>query len=389
MSSKILSSKYGLIGENLELKKNIKLEISEKGKILKITCDKVRKNVEFSPNNENFLMMPGFINSHIHIGDSFAKEMGFNMDLIEVVSPPHGLKHEQLRKAPNDVKMKGMRNAALEMLSNGITFFVDFREGGIEGIELVKEALKDSPIGYLLLGRFSDKDEFESVMEIADGIGFSSYKNVPPEIMEKLITIIGNNSKLIACHGGEYTRDGNLFNIMIRDGIIDIVVHGTQYISEDLETLKKRDISLVLCPRSNGYFGVGFPPINEIIKQKMPICIGTDNLMVNNADLFEEMRYLYRISRVLSKNNNEIVLTAKDLLKMVTINAATCFNKKNELGSISEGKFADLFLIDLNDPNFYSYNIKPETILLLIVNKTKSENVKKIYIKGELVFERN
>ena len=81
-------------------------------------------------------------------------------------------------------------------------------------------------------------------------------------------------------------------------------------------------------------------------------------------------------------------ITAKDLLKMVTINAATCFNKKNELGSISEGKFADLFLINLNDPNFYSYNVKPETILPLIVNRTKSENVIKTYIKGELVFER-
>ena len=146
--------------------------------------------------------------------------------------------------------------------------------------------------------------------------------------------------------------------------------------------------SLVLCPRCNGYFGIGFPPINEIIKLRIPVSLGTDNLMVNNPDLFEEIRYFYRVSRVLCSYDKELQLTSKDLLKMVTINAAKNFNLENEFGSISKGKFADLFVVDLNYPNLFSSKLDSNNIYNLITQRVKSENIIKTYIKGELVFER-
>ena len=74
---------------------------------------------------------------------------------------------------------------------------------------------------------------------------------------------------------------------------------------------------------------------------------------------------------------------------MVTINAAKTFSLENKFGSISEGKSADFFLIDLNDPNLYSYNLDNDNIFNIITQRTKSENIKKTYIKGELVFERS
>ena len=76
--------------------------------------------------------------------------------------------------------------------------------------------------------------------------------------------------------------------------------------------------------------------------------------MANSPDLFEEMRYTYLISRIM---DNSYQISAKQLLKMVTINAAKIFNLEENLGSISEGKYADFFMIDLNSPNYYSPNI--------------------------------
>jgi cytosine/adenosine deaminase-related metal-dependent hydrolase len=101
------------------------------------------------------------------------------------------------------------------------------------------------------------------------------------------------------------------------------------------------------------------------------------------------MRYFYRISRVLCGYNKKLQLTSKDLLKMVCINAAKNFNLERDFGSISEGKFADFFLIDLSDPNLYSSQLISTNLHDLITQRTKSENIKKTYIKGELVFERN
>jgi cytosine/adenosine deaminase-related metal-dependent hydrolase len=388
MSETQIFSDYGLIGENLEIKKNIIVEISEVGKIKKLFYKNIGKSVNITENKPTYLLMPGLINSHIHIGDSFAKEEGFNKNLIEVVAPPDGLKHRLLKSVPENVIVNAIYETSMEMISNGTTFFIDFRENELDGIFLLKKALKGSPINYLILGRFRNIDQAELVYDAADGFGFASYKHINSRIKDKLKELKRNTNKNFACHDAENVRDEIIFEEILADNLIDVIIHGTQYIKEDLIKIKKKKIGLVLCPRSNGYFGVGFPPINEILKLRIPVSLGTDNVMVNNVDLFEEMRYLYRFARVLLHDKNKNSIKARDLLKMVTINAARNFGLENKIGAISEGKFADFFMIDLNAPNFYSYKAKPENIYPLIVHRTKSQNIKWVYIRGEKVYER-
>ncbi len=389
MAKKFLYSKYALIGENLDLKQNVNLEIDENGRIIHISCDNISANIEILPNHQTFLMIPGLINSHIHIGDNFAKELGFNKELGEIVAPPFGLKHKLLRQTPKDIKINGIQNAVLEMLSNGITFFIDFREEGVKGVKLLKKVLAGSPINFLVLGRFMDESEIEAIFDMADGVGLSSYKQISSSNKKFVVSAKHKFKKIIACHCAEKIRSENLINEMFSDNFVDVIIHGTKFIKNDLEKINRYHKSLVLCPRCNGYFGTGFPPINEILSLKIPISLGTDNLMVNNTDLFEEIRYLYRISRVLCNYNKELQFSSKDLLKMVTINAAKNFNLEKEFGSISKGKFADLFLIDLGSPNLFSSILDFNNIYDLITQRTKSENIKKTFIKGGLVFEKS
>jgi cytosine/adenosine deaminase-related metal-dependent hydrolase len=385
MPNKHIFNRYGLIGDNLDLKKNIDMEIDNKGRIIDISYSDPEKFIDLSENEQNLLMIPGFINSHVHIGDSFAKELGFNKDLIEVVAPPNGIKHKLLKQTPKDVKIKGIKKAVLEMLSSGITTFIDFRENGVEGLDLIKEALQESQMNYLALGRFTNEKDFDSVYELADGIGLVSYKHISRAMKEKLGRKKDKNNKIIACHCAENMRNEALIKDLFKDKIIDVVVHGTQFIKNDLERIKKNDMALILCPRCNGYFGVGFPPIIEILKLKIPISLGTDNVMAISLNLFEEMRYLHGISRVLDKS---VELDARKLLKMITINAARNFRVEENIGSIKEGKYADFFTIDLCDPNYYSHQIDNNMIYPIIVQRTRSENIKQTYIKGELAFER-
>ena len=388
MANKSFFCNYALLGEDLELKQNIILEIDSNGKIIEISYDNISTQIEITPNNQTSLLIPGFINSHVHIGDSFAKELGFNKELTDIVAPPFGLKHRLLRQIPYDIKIKGIRHAVLEMLSNGITYFIDFREEGVEGIKILKKALSDSLINFLILGRFMDETEIDSVFDLADGVGLSSYKQINSSNKKLIISAKEKFKKIIACHCAENIRNINTINKLFKDKIVDVVIHGTKFIREDLTNLLKNNKSLVLCPRCNGYFGIGFPPISELLSLKIPISLGTDNLMVNNTDLLEEMRYFYRISRVLCNFNKELQLTSKDLLQMITINAAKNFNLEKEFGSISKGKYADFFLINLSDSNLYVSKVNTNNILDLITQRLKSENIKKTYIKGELAFER-
>ena len=389
MANKYIFSKYALIGENLDLKQNVKIEIDQDGRILNIYFDEIIEKTEILSKNQTFLMIPGFINSHVHIGDNFAKELGFNKELGETVAPPFGLKHKLLRQTPKDMIIDGIQNAAKEMLANGITFFIDFREGGLEGINLLKKALIDNPINYLTLGRFMDESEIDLVFDNADGVGLSSYKQINTINKKFIASAKQKFKKIIACHCAEKIRNENLINSMFNDDLVDAIIHGTKFVKKDLEKIKNKNKSLVLCPRCNGYFGVGFPPINEILNLKIPISLGTDNLMVNNPDLFEEIRYLYRISRVLCSYNEKLQISSKNLLKMVTINAAKNFNLEKEFGSISKGRFADFFLVDLSSPNLYSAKLDPNSLYNLITQRVKSENIIQTYIKGVLTYEKN
>ena len=389
MINRQIFCKYGLIGDNVDLKQNVNIEIDKSGTISSLKYDNPEDPLNLSEDNSQYLIIPGLINSHVHIGDNFAKEEGFNKNILDIVAPPNGLKHILLESTSKDIQIKGIRLAALEMLSNGITCFIDFRERSVEGINLLRQSLKGSPINFLAFGRFLKENEIETVFKLADGVGLPSYNNLSNEIKELLRNFKKKYKKPIGCHVAEVDRDENLLRALFKDDLVDIIVHGTQFINEDLETLKKQKKSLVLCPRCNGYFGVGFPPINDVIKQKIPFSLGTDNLMANNTDLFEEMRYLYNVSRVLSKNEKELSIESRELLKTITINAAKNFNLDNKIGSITEGKFADFIMLDLNSINYYSYNINLNNIYPIIVQRTKSENIKKVYIKGELVFERN
>ena len=174
MPKTTIYSNFGLIGDGLELKTNVSIEIDKSGKIAKLFYDDFRDDIT-SNKEPNYILIPGLINSHIHICDSFAKEQGFNKNLLEIVAPPNGLKHKLLGSISKEIKTQGIIEAASEMLANGITLFVDFRENGLTGINLLKEALNKSPINYRILGRCSNSEDVKPVLTNADGLGFASY----------------------------------------------------------------------------------------------------------------------------------------------------------------------------------------------------------------------
>ena len=65
MTKTAIYSKYGLIGDDLELKKNISIEVDKDGKILTISYENISNNVDISRKGRSTLLVPGLINSHI------------------------------------------------------------------------------------------------------------------------------------------------------------------------------------------------------------------------------------------------------------------------------------------------------------------------------------
>ena len=139
----ILKNVSLLYGHDLKLIDSINIEIAE-SKFKKISLQVNTKNQNVVDCN-GLLLIPGFINAHTHIGDSIAKDLSLNSTVDSKIHPMIGIKQKILRETPDKELIRFMRKSAQTMLKKGITTFVDFREGGIHGINLLKKALKTNP----------------------------------------------------------------------------------------------------------------------------------------------------------------------------------------------------------------------------------------------------
>ena len=76
-----------------------------------------------------------------------------------------------------------------------------------------------------------------------------------------------------------------------------LVVHGVQCTHADIEALASSAATLVTCPRSNRYLGVGDPPLRAFYDAGVRVAIGTDSLTsAPSLNMFEEMAAVRRVA---------------------------------------------------------------------------------------------
>ncbi len=243
----------------------------------------------------NGIIIPSMINMHTHIGDTFIRlrKTPLPKDLEKLVAPPDGLKHRLLRQTSIEEIQKGIRYGLKEMKENGITYFCDFRENGIYGINLLKQVLSNNGIKSIILGRpdelLYDEREIEEILENSDGIGVSSIRDWDYNELIKIAIHTHRKGKLFALHASEYERE-DIDKIL--DLKPDLLIHMVHATIEDLLNVKKRGIPIVVCPRSNMFFNMT-PNLEYFHKTKVTLMIGTDNGMLNSFNLLDELKIIY------------------------------------------------------------------------------------------------
>ena len=388
------------------------MEVVEKGYILVEDGRIIDKGPGAAPsdlninriNAEGMIVAPSFINMHTHIGDSVAKEAGIGLSVTELVAPPDGLKHRILRSTPDAELMSAMRDTMLDMLSSGTTTFADFRENGLRGVELLLHAARDLPIRPFICGR-PDKlpcftnaefeanqkqlpkvvaEETENILKIADAISCSIGNDLTDPAMEQMAAISTRLGKMRAIHvaerGTKHPRTGmSDVERVVKYYRPNFVVHMTNASDDDIDTIARNRIPVVCCPRANARLGEGVPPIKKMIESGITLTLGTDNVMLNSPDLFREMEYVSKFMKGLEKDPK--FLHPREVLKMVTINAARALALDKDVGSIDKDKLANLVFIDSRDRN-----LKPVLDpIASIVHRATPENVKAIMVRGKLL----
>jgi aminodeoxyfutalosine deaminase len=76
-----------------------------------------------------------------------------------------------------------------------------------------------------------------------------------------------------------------------------LAVHGVQLSDRELRLLAARGATLVTCPRSNVWVGVGNPPIERFYRARVPVAFGTDSLAsATDLNLFNEIAAAHHLA---------------------------------------------------------------------------------------------
>lgn len=243
------------------------------------------------------LLVPGLWNAHTHLGDAVVTQE-LRGTLEELVAPPLGLKHRILAKAKDEAVVAAMQRAMATMLRTGTTGFSDFREGGLKGLRLLYAAQVALPLEGLALGRPAglayDASEVAALLRASDGIAVSSYVDWPAGELEKVAADARRARKPFAIHCSERIREDI-------DKVLDLspafLVHMVQATDADLARVADAGVPVVVCPRSNAFFGLT-PDIPRMLRAGVELRLGTDNAMINVPSILREMDFAYRAARM-------------------------------------------------------------------------------------------
>ena len=391
----LLKNISALIGENLDFISNIDIQIKDE-KFQKIHSNIKSNSKKDIINCEGLLLIPGFINSHTHIADSIGKDITLNSTVNQKIHPMFGIKSKILKNTSNENLSTFMRNTCKSMIQKGITTFVDFREGGLDGAVLLKKVSDDITIRSIILGRLDFHQnsseikkntplpkekllELPSLVKTCDGIGISGAN----EHSTSVLTSYSKTKKLRAIHSSETLESvrkskqitGKSETLRALSLNPDFLIHMTHASKSDLEVTSKKTRGIVICPRANSSLSEGIPDIEKMQNAGCLLALGTDNVMINSPDMFREMDFLWKVTMGIKKKR----IDPKEILKMATVNAGKILKK--DIGIIQTKKIADCIFLDK-----HALDLEPmHNPYASIVHRASESAIKAVMIGGKIV----
>lgn len=373
----------------------------ENEKIKKITNDKIDFSYDKKIDGKNYLAMPGFVNAHTHVGMSLFRNFSDDVELMTWLNEKIWPLEDKL--IAEDVYWASLLSHA-EMIMTGTTTFADmyyFEDQTIKALEKSKMRAQISR-GLTLEDKNYKKieeniDLFKKYENSQDGrinIAFGPHAiyTTDKNYLKEINKYAKKYKMPIHIHLSE-TKTENTdcmkrFNqspteVFEECGIFEnktIAAHGVYLSDKDLDILSKYDVSVVHNPSSNLKLSSGFLDCTRVINKKINLAMGTDSSASNNnLSMIKEIS----LTSLVSKYNNPQNLKAYDVLKMATINGAKALGLDDKIGTLEEGKLADIILIDLNNPNHTPQN----NLISSLPYSTFDKDVSYVIINGDLVYD--
>lgn len=370
--------------------------------------EKIEKNIE--PKSEykiidaqNKYVLPGFINTHAHIGMSIFRDTvdGYSTQdwLTEKIWPIEDT------LTPDDIYNSSLLSC-IEMIKTGTTTVNDHYFFPASIINAVNESGIRAELTRVVMDVDEKMDErfteLESLIQsshnkydtIYISVGIHGLYTSSKQCVEKAVEIAKKYDLNIHMHYLENSKEsvdisdnynGEMSNEIVKKYFKDtnsIFAHCVKLSPEDFNILRDYNIKVSHCPISNLKLGCGVADIVKMMESNIIVSLGTDGQGSGcNLDMFDTMKFTGLLQKGI--NENPKLLPAYEILKFATINGAKALNKEDLIGSISENKLADLIILDLSDVTLQPIN----DIFSNIVYNAKGCNVITTIVNGKVLME--
>ena len=386
---------------------------SQNGKIVQVGGDYTPTERDYQVINcEGCVVMPGLVQSHVHMCQSLARGRADDLALLDwlkrVVWPYEGALTEQDMTAAAEL-------ACVELLLGGTTAILDM--GSVHHtdqlFEVAQRAGLRATIGKAMMDE-SDADIPRGLREnTADSLRESArlantwhgaagnrlrYAYAPRFALSCTEQLLRETSQAararglrIHTHASENQDEiAEVKRRTSRDNIVylhdvgltgpDVALAHCIWVNElERELLRDTNTHVLHCPSSNLKLGSGIAPIPELLANGVSVSLGADGCPCNNnLDGFLEMRLAALIHKPRTGSHT---MPAAHVVRLATMGGAAALGLVDDIGSLEVGKRGDIIAVDTRGPHV----VPTSSPLSSVVYACNSRDVKHVAIDGELV----
>ncbi|HEY3243609.1 MAG TPA: formimidoylglutamate deiminase [Phycisphaerae bacterium] len=377
-------------------------------------------------------LLPGMINAHSH---AFQRALRGRTERFGAIGGNFWSWREQMYALAEEMDASRLRRVCVqafrEMLSRGITTVGEFHylhhDDSGKGYALdniVLEAAAEAGIRIVLLNTYyttggigqplagaqrrfgtpSVPEFLEHCQRLAErvdsrtqqiGLAAHSIRAVPIDDIIQLVRAAEQNGWVLHMHVEEQVQElkecadafgttpMRLLLEQVDLGPFFTAVHCTHTFGQPLEEFLESGGNVCICPTTEADLGDGIPDMPTIMANDGAVCLGSDSNV--RIDLIEELRWLEHVQRV-SRRERGVCRDAEGNVAATLWRCATRFGARSlgiNAGTISAGRHADLFTIDLNHPMLSE--VPPEQLLDALVFAGDGGLVRRVCVGGKWI----
>ena len=366
----------------------------------------------------DMLVLPGFVQSHIHLCQSLLRGQADDQPLMEWLDTVTSL---EFRHTPETLYASA-RIGIAEMIKSGTTSVIDM--GTLHHQDSVFQAIEESGIraqaGKAMMDltenlppllQESTEDSLKNSIDLmhrwhdkADGrirYGFAPRWQLwnTSELLQTIKQEADNNPGVgIHGHAGEieYEVEAMIEQTGMRNlvyleniGVVGPNVQMAHCIwldDDEYKVMAETGTHALHCPCCNTKLGSGIAKVPEMLERGINVALGSDGAPSNNnLDMFIEMRLASLIHKY---RLGAEAMPAEDVLRMATMGGAKAIGMADQIGSLEEGKIADVIILDnggLSAAPLRSF--EEDDVVKRLVSSYQSVSVRTSIIDGQVVME--